>query len=65
MEYAYKSYEIDIERLQRLEKRYSSLMKQSYNAGLKNRAYSNELNNKALELRKEIYFLRSELLADA
>jgi hypothetical protein len=65
MEYAYKSYEIDIEKLQRLEKRYSSLMKKSFNAGLKNRAYSDELNSKALELRKEIHILRSELLTDA
>lgn len=65
MEYDYKSYEIDNEKLQGLEKRYSSLMKKSFNASLKNRAYSDELNNKALELRKQIHILRSELLADA
>jgi len=65
MEYAYKSYEMDIEKLQVHEKGYNSLMKQSFNAGLKNRTYSDKLINRALELRKEIHFLRSELLTEA
>jgi hypothetical protein len=56
---------MDIEKLQVHEKGYNSLMKQSFNAGLKNRTYSDKLINRALELRKEIHFLRSELLTEA
>lgn len=56
-----KSYEDEISDLHRLEKRYSCLMKQSFEAAIKDRNYSDELNDIALRIKDEIKSLRNNL----
>lgn len=58
-----KSYEDEISYLHRLEKRYSCLMKQSFEAAIKDRNYSDELNDIALKIKDEIKSLRINLYA--
>jgi hypothetical protein len=65
MNYEYLSYDVALEKLYRLEKLYSSLMKQSFDAAIKNRLYSDKLNEKALNIKKEILNIRSGMLATA
>ncbi|WP_164510825.1 Lacal_2735 family protein [Nonlabens xiamenensis] len=56
------AYDKQIERLRKLEKRYSSLMKQSYQAAINNREYSQELRQIAKEIKIEIDTLKEQLL---
>lgn len=65
MNYEYLSYDVALEKLYKLEKLYSSLMKQSFDAAIKNRLYSDKLNEKALNIKKEILNIRSGMLATA
>lgn len=65
MNYEYISYDVALEKLYRLEKLYSSLMKQSFDAAVKNRLYSDKLNEKALNVKKEISNIRSGKLTMA
>ncbi|PPK95002.1 hypothetical protein LY01_01755 [Nonlabens xylanidelens] len=61
MEKDIKSYESKIKELRRLEKRYSCLMKQAFEAGVNDRAYSDKLNQIALKIKQQIMLLRSNL----
>lgn len=65
MSSAYLSYDQALDKIYKLEKLYSSLMKQSFDAALKNRLYSDQLNEKALNVKKEIHNIRSGMLAMA
>ncbi|WP_298952763.1 Lacal_2735 family protein [uncultured Nonlabens sp.] len=57
----FNSYENDLTDLRRLEKRYSCLMKQAFEAGINDRNYSDQLNQMALKIKEEIKLLRSHL----
>ncbi|AGC77926.1 hypothetical protein LX97_03399 [Nonlabens dokdonensis] len=58
------TFHTDLTQLERLEKRYCSLMKQSFEAALKDRDYSDALNDKALEIKEDIDLIRSKICSD-
>ncbi|WP_303686183.1 Lacal_2735 family protein [Nonlabens dokdonensis] len=59
-----ESYNVEKMQLERLEKRYCSLMKQSFEIAIKNRDRSDILSNKALEIKKDIDHLRLKIYSD-
>lgn len=59
-----ESYNVEKMQLERLEKRYCSLMKQSFEIAIKNRDRSDILSNEALEIKKDIDHLRLKIYSD-